>query len=62
MFIRTKDCFESLTHSTVEDLELPIISKPLSVKKQDLIVICKEAEAGTFAWGDYKKLVNLVLL
>ena len=62
MFIRTKDCFESLTHSTVEDLELPIIPESLSVKKQDLIVICKEAEAGTFARGDYKELVNLVLL
>ena len=62
VFVKFKDCFESLTNSSVEDLELPIIPEDLSVNKQNLILICQEAQAGSFAKGDYKELVDLVLL
>ena len=62
IFVRFKDCFESLAPVSAEDLELPIIPESLSVKKQNIITICKEAQAGSFARGDYKELVDLMLL
>ena len=43
-------------------LELPIIPESISVKKQDLITLYKEAQAATFVRGDYKDLMDLVLL
>ena len=62
IFARFKENFEVLQHSSVEDLSFPNIPAELTSKREDLINICESAKVKSFACGDYRELVDLVLL